>query len=85
MSGDRIDRLRAVGPQDRPGSGREIPIEVLSFATLSAERRELLLRVSDLLDQIAFGTVVLVLHESAVTQIEASEKIRLEGGPDDDG
>jgi hypothetical protein len=40
--------------------------------------------VSDLLDQIAFGTVVLVLHDGAVTQIEASEKIRLRGGPTDD-
>lgn len=85
MSGDRIDRLRAVSSQDRPGGGRDIPIEVLSFATLSAERRELLLRVSDLLDQIAFGTVVIVLHENAVTQIEASEKIRLREGPVDDG
>ncbi|MGH2596119.1 MAG: DUF2292 domain-containing protein [Actinomycetota bacterium] len=33
--------------------------------------------MSDLLDQISFGTVVMVIHDGTVTQIETSEKIRL--------
>jgi len=85
MSDDRPDRLRSVGPGDRSAASRKIPVEVLSFATLPHERRELLLQVNDLLDQIAFGTVVIVLHEGRVTQIEASEKIRLHEGKTDDG
>ena len=84
MRNDRIDGLRAVGPRDRAGGWREIPVEVLSFATLPPERRELLLQVHDLLEQIAYGTVVIVVHEGRVTQIEASEKFRLTGGAADD-
>ena len=86
MTGDRPKGLRAVGPSEAGGGSREIPVEVLSFAALPPERRGLLLQVSDLLDQIAYGTVVIVLHEGAVTQIEISEKLRLppssEGEPD---
>ena len=85
MSDVRVDRLRTVGRTDRAGGSREIPLEVLSFATLPPERRELLLQVSDLLEQIAFGTVVIVMHDGQVTQIEASEKIRLHGSRTDDG
>ena len=85
MSDERSYRLRAVDPKGRPGGGREVPVEVLAFATLRSERRELLMQVSDLVDQIAFGTVVLVIHGGTVTQIEASEKIRLQGGKSDDG
>jgi hypothetical protein len=55
----------------------DIPVEIIRFATLPEDRRVLLMQVSDLLDQIAFGTVVLVIHEGQVTQIETSEKIRL--------
>jgi hypothetical protein len=84
VSDDRIDRLRAVSPSERAGGSREIPVEVLSFATLPPERRELLLQVNDLLQQIAYGTVVIVMHDGHVTQLEASEKIRLREGPSDD-
>jgi hypothetical protein len=54
-----------------------VPPDVLRLVALPEERRALLLHVSDLVDQIAFGTVVVVLHEGNVTQIETSEKIRL--------
>lgn len=47
------------------------------FATLPKERRALLLHVSGLLDEIAFGTVVIVTQDGKVIQIETSEKIRL--------
>lgn len=58
-------------------SDREIPVEVLRFAGLSQEERELLLHVYDLLGGIAYGTVVLVLQDGKVIQVETSEKIRL--------
>jgi hypothetical protein len=44
---------------------------------LPEERRALLLHVSSLLDEIAFGAVVIVTQDGKVIQIETSEKIRL--------
>ena len=41
----------------------------------------MLLQVNDLLEQIDYGAVVIVMHEGEVTQIEMSEKIRLSREP----
>lgn len=80
MSDGTVPRLRAVRPTPIGGGASDIPIEILQFATFPEERRALLMQVSDLIDQIAFGTVVIVIHEGDVTQIEMSEKIRLPSG-----
>lgn len=56
---------------------RELPLDALRYAELPDGRRELLLHVNDLLDGVAYGTVVLVLHQGEVVQVETSEKIRL--------
>ena len=74
MSAEGPARLRVVTPPDPPV---EIPEDVLRFAGMDAERRALLLHVDDLLQEIAFGTVVMVLQDGKVIQIETSEKIRL--------
>lgn len=66
--------LRAVDDGEDP-LGRDIPAE--GFAAMSAEQRQLLLHVHDLLGGIAYGTVVLVLQDGKVIQVETSEKIRL--------
>jgi hypothetical protein len=47
------------------------------FMALPEARRALLLHVSGLLDEIAFGNVVIVMQDGNVIQIETSEKIRL--------
>jgi hypothetical protein len=60
-----------------PSDDREIPAEVLAFAALPDERRKLLMHVSGLAEEIAFGTIVIVLQDGKVIQIETSEKIRL--------
>lgn len=61
--------------------GIPIPFRELSstrlFVALPQERRALLLNVSSLLDEIAFGAVVIVTQDGKVIQIETSEKIRL--------
>lgn len=44
---------------------------------LSPEELEVLLRVADILRTIRFGTVLIVVHEGKVTQIEMAEKFRL--------
>jgi hypothetical protein len=70
--------------EDRPdptSGGRStathIPEDALRFAGLPAEQRQLLLHVHELLADIPFGTVVLVMQDGKVIQIETSEKIRL--------
>jgi hypothetical protein len=67
-------RLHAVTPADGPV---ESPSDVARYADLEPARRALLLHVDELLDEIAFGTVVIVLQDGKVIQIETSEKIRL--------
>jgi hypothetical protein len=69
--------LRVVDGGDGGPSDREIPADVLRFAGLLPDQRQLLLHVHDLLGGIAFGTVVLVLQDGKVIQVETSEKIRL--------
>ena len=85
MNANGIPRLRAVDPVEDPSSIADIPLDVLRFAMLPEERRTLLLQVNDLLEEIDYGTVVIVMHEGRVTQIEMSEKIRLPRPPQASG
>lgn len=55
----------------------DVPEDLVRFAALPKERRLLLLQVSDFLEEIDYGTVVVVMHDGKVAQIETSEKIRL--------
>jgi hypothetical protein len=85
MTSEPAARLRMVGPSDRgspvspveEASPTDIPEAVLRFAGLPPEQRRLLLHVHDLLDAIPYGTVVLVMQDGKIIQIETSEKIRL--------
>lgn len=71
--------MRAVdSTEDRASAS--VPVEVLRFASLPEDRRALLLLVSDFLEEIDYGTVVVVMHDGKVAQIETSEKIRLSRG-----
>lgn len=54
-----------------------ISTEVASFTALPEDRQKLLMHVSELLGEIAYGNVIIVLQDSKVIQIETSEKIRL--------
>jgi hypothetical protein len=47
------------------------------FEGLSDEEREVLRRVAELLRKIDYGTVLLVVQDGKVVQIEMAEKIRL--------
>jgi hypothetical protein len=81
VSANRVLRLHAVGKTGAEVSTGDVPMEILRFVALPDERRTLLMQVSDLLEQIDHGAVVVVMHEGKVTQIEMSEKIRLSRGP----
>jgi hypothetical protein len=50
------------------------PIE---FQALSDDEREVLLRVVEVLRRIEFGTILLVVQDGKVVQIEMAEKFRL--------
>ena len=47
------------------------------LAALTAEEREVLAKVADIVQRIQFGTVVLVIQDGKVVQIEMAEKFRL--------
>lgn len=53
----------------------EDPTEQL--ASLPKEEQELLLKVSEILQRIDFGTVLLVVQDGKVVQVEMAEKFRL--------
>jgi hypothetical protein len=74
VTADGPVRLHAVAPVDGP---TEVPDDIVRYAGLDPARRALLLHVDELLEEIAFGTVVIVLQDGKVIQIETSEKIRL--------
>jgi hypothetical protein len=44
---------------------------------LSEEERSVLLKVAEVLRRIEFGTILLVVQDGKVVQIEMAEKIRL--------
>ena len=47
------------------------------LSDLTDEERAVLLKVADILRKIEFGTVVLVIQDGKVVQIEMAEKFRL--------
>jgi hypothetical protein len=59
---------------DQPSADQE-PNEKL--AGLTDEERAVLAKVSDIVRKIQYGTVVLVIQDSKVVQIEMAEKFRL--------
>jgi hypothetical protein len=59
---------------DQPSADRG-PNEKL--AALTDEERAVLAKVSDIVRKIQYGTVVLVIQDSKVVQIEMAEKFRL--------
>jgi len=50
---------------------------IAALAALPQEQREILLRVAEILDRLRFGTVLLVVQDGKVVQIEMAEKFRL--------
>jgi hypothetical protein len=47
------------------------------LASLSPEEQQVLLKVADIVRKINYGTVVLVIQDGKVVQIEMAEKFRL--------
>ncbi len=51
--------------------------DALASLELSPEERIVLAKVADVVRKIKFGTVLLVIQDGKVVQIEAAEKFRL--------
>jgi hypothetical protein len=56
-----------MGDQDEPKE----------FAPLSQEEQQVLLHVVEVLRKLSYGTILLVVQDGKVVQIETAEKIRL--------
>jgi hypothetical protein len=50
---------------------------ISQLASLSADERQVLLKVSEILKRLQYGTVLLVVQDGKVVQIEMAEKFRL--------
>jgi len=61
-----------IRPAEPRGSG-----DTVAWSDLPEEERAVLLKVSEILKRIQFGTVVLVIQDGKVVQIEMAEKFRL--------
>jgi len=67
-----------VTDRSAPTPGANDPVTVDARLTaLTAEEREVLAKVADIVQRIQFGTVVLVIQDGKVVQIEMAEKFRL--------
>jgi hypothetical protein len=73
--GRSSDRGEAVSSAKPPEMADDATIATL--ASLSAEERQVLLKVSEILKRLQFGTVLLVVQDGKVVQIEMAEKFRL--------
>jgi hypothetical protein len=62
-------------PEHEPADASDPTMEKL--AALSPEEREILLKVADILERLHFGTILLVVQDGKVVQIEMAEKFRL--------
>jgi len=56
---------------------KEIPRARDELEALDDEQREVLIKVAEVLRRIEFGTVLIVVQDSKVVQIEMAEKFRL--------
>ncbi len=73
-----VQRSRPAHPPIRQTKARAGLVEdIRAFAGFSAEERSVLIRTGELLRSIEFGTVVIVVQDGHVIQIEAGEKFRL--------
>ena len=73
-----ICRGRSVADRPARTPGEDEPGAVdARLAALTAEEREVLAKVADIVQRIQFGTVVLVIQDGKVVQIEMAEKFRL--------
>jgi len=67
-----------VADRPAPTTGGEPPGPAEDrLASLSPEEREILAKVADIVRKIQYGTVVLVIQDGKVVQIEMAEKFRL--------
>jgi hypothetical protein len=62
-----------------PGEPAGTPEDAVAkqLASLSPEERDVTLKVVDILRRLQFGTVLLVVQDGKVVQIEMAEKFRL--------
>ena len=80
LGADSWWRDAAMSAADPPGTPKRAMADdstIARLASLSPEERQVLLKVSEILERLHFGTVLLVVQDGKVVQIEMAEKFRL--------
>ena len=69
--------MSQAAPEPAPARSREDSGTVPDLDSFADEERDILARVGAVLRRIEFGTVLLVVQDGKVVQIEMAEKFRL--------
>jgi hypothetical protein len=69
--------MSAAEPPERAKRDVADDSTIAKLASLSPEERQILLKVSEILKRLQFGTILLVVQDGKVVQIEMAEKFRL--------
>ena len=77
MAEDPIGRGEDASSRAPTGATDDPPTDPAEWSRLGEEEQAVLLKVADILKRIQFGTVVLVVQDGKVVQIEMAEKFRL--------
>ncbi len=72
-----MSTARAAGQPKEPNVPADAPAPPPNPSALDADELEVIRRVRDSLRSIRFGTVLIVVQDGKVVQIETAEKIRL--------
>jgi hypothetical protein len=72
-----VSTTRPAGEPPESDPAAEVPAPPSGPTSLDADELEVIRRVHDSLRSIRFGTVLIVVQDGKVVQIETAEKIRL--------
>ena len=72
-----MSTARPAGQPEEPNVPADAPALPSNLSALDADELEVIRRVRDSLRSIRFGTVLIVVQDGKVVQIETAEKIRL--------
>jgi hypothetical protein len=72
-----VSTTRPADEPKEPNVPADVPTPPSNPAVLDADELEVIRRVRDSLRSIRFGTVLIVVQDGRVVQIETAEKIRL--------
>lgn len=73
----RLNSLRPAASAHEVSSLLDMGTDEPDFAPITEDEQQVLLRVVEVMRKLQYGTILLVIQDGKVVQIEMAEKIRL--------